>query len=147
MRTAFTLLEVIIAAMIIAFMSIGILQMESNTTHNLHILHQEKAITLLSSSMLSQPDKKHHKKTQNLYTFLKDRYSIDYAPLISALKKEKVSFTQSEVASITLELAKHRAETVGSLNKNLPDLALLIKENELKKASQSAKTLSFEINQ
>lgn len=147
MKRAFTLLEVIIAAMLIAFMSLGILKLDSNTTHTLGILDKQKEIALLSSSMLSQPDKKHHQKRQDLYTFLKDRYSIDYDPLISALKNEKVGFTQQEVASIKLNLAKRRAEQVGSLDNKLPDLALIIKQNELQKASQSAKTLSFEMNQ
>ena len=145
MRKAFTLLEVIIAAMIITFMGIGILQLESNTTHNLTILEKQKVMTQFSSSMLSQPDVKHHNKNQNLYTFLKDRYIIDYSPLITLLKKEKVHFTQKEVSAIKLNLTKEKAEQTGSIDANIPDFTLLIKENKLQKSSQSAKTLTFKL--
>ena len=147
MKRAFTLLEVIISAMIISFMSIGILQMQSNTTHNLAILDQQREINHFASSMLNRPDAKLHNKKQDLYTFLKDRYTIDYAPLITLLKKEKVTFTQTDIASIKLNLAKAKAEEDGALNSNLPDPVLLMKRNQLQKASQSAQTITFELLQ
>ena len=144
-KQAFTLLEVIIAAILISLMSIGILQLQSNTTHNLSVLKNQKNMEQLASSMLSQPDAKLHNKSQDLYTFLKDRYTIDYGPLIASLKNYKLHFSQKEVSSIDLDFAKLKAEEEGSLDDNAPKLTLLIKSNELKQSSSSAKTLSFEL--
>jgi prepilin-type N-terminal cleavage/methylation domain-containing protein len=147
MKQAFTLIEVIIAAILISLMSIGILQLQSNTTHNLSILSQQKKMDQLASPILSQPDKKLHNKQQELYTFIKDRYIIDYAPLIDALKKHKVHFLQKELSSIKIDLAKSQAEQKGSLDSSVPKLQLLIKSNELKTSVSSAKSINFEVLQ
>lgn len=144
MTKAFTLLEVIIASMIIAFMSLGILQMQSNTTHNLSILNQQTKVSLGASSMLSQPNSKYHNKSQTLYDFLKDRYVITYDPLIKQLKEERLTFTQKESGTINLDLGKINAEQEGSLGNSAADIGLILKINKLSSQKKSAQTLSFE---
>ena len=144
MRSGFTLLEVIIAATIIAFMSLGILQMQSNTTHNLSILNNQTQVSRSASAMLSQPYIKYHQKSQTLYEFLKDRYIIDYDPLIRELKKGRLTFSQKESGHISLDMGKLNAEQEGTFEGSTPEIGLLLKINQLTHDKKSAQTLTFE---
>ncbi len=142
-RLAFTLIEVMVAVLLISLMSLGLLQMQSDTTHNLNILQKQSHMDQIASSMLIRPDTMYHNKKQDLYTFLKDRYTIDYDPLIHELSQQKFTFRQEQISTIHLDLAKQKALQQGTLDEGVPKLQLLIFNNELIRNKLSAKTISF----
>lgn len=142
MRSAFTLMEVMVAAMIITFMGWGILQLQSNTVHNMDMMKGGFDTAVHASPLLVTLDQKNHQKSKDLYSFVKERYKIDYDPMISAMKKSRLTFRQREYGFITIEESLDENGQV----RPTQSAGLLIYHNSVTAKQGTTSTLSFEMN-
>lgn len=102
MRAGFTIIEVMVSVIIIVFVGWGILNMQQNSTHNLTVIQKGWAAALLASPLVIHADKSDHKRSRTLYDFVKDRYVIDYDPMIKEMKSHTFAYTQKRYSFINL---------------------------------------------
>ena len=143
-RNAFTIIEVMVAVLIISFVGWGLLQMQQNTLHNITVVEDNFNTACVVSPLLLQADKKNHNKSKDLYSFIKDRYNIKYDPMISEMKKAKISYWHKDFAFISLEEGEENIKEAGIPT---PKLGLSIQKVIVKEGKGSATLYSFEVVQ
>lgn len=142
MRSAFTLIEVMVSVVIISFVAVGLFGLQNNTTHNLELIKKQRHLALVASPLLVREDINLHNKTRTLYDFLKERYNLRYDTMIEALKNTTLTYTQEEFAFISLD--EEIEDTVGM---QAPKVGLKISKIVVKSATSSARVYSFEAMQ
>ena len=100
MRHAFTLIEVMVAVVIISYVGWGVLALGQNTTHNLEVIKTQQNIAMIASPLLIEANINNHNKNRSLYDFLKERYVLNCDPMIDMLKGIKLEYKQKEFAFI-----------------------------------------------
>ena len=142
MRSAFTLIEVMVSVVIISFVSVGLFGLQNNTTHNLELIKKQRHLALVASPLLVREDINLHNKTRTLYDFLKERYNLRYDTMIEALKNTTLTYTQEEFAFISLD-----EEVENTVGMQAPKVGLKISKIVVKSTTSSARVYSFEAMQ
>jgi len=97
MKKAFTLIEILLAVMILLISSTIFISISQNTKHLLKILLIQKDKVLLSSTMIDA------KNNQNLYDTLIS-FNIDNDKIIHSLKKKHFSIQTNDISSELTEI-------------------------------------------
>lgn len=123
-RDAFTLLEVMIAVMIISVVIMALLQMFSNNTHIFTTLKQKTLVNQYASFLVSHDNYGLENKSINMYRLVDD-FDIE-TDLRRELKNIKVKVMYQELE--TMKMDKNMAFEVGkSILKTQADSAGLIR--------------------
>ncbi len=99
MTKAFTLIEVLVSVMILAYVGTSLLQISSNSKHNFIFLKEKSEFERLASIAFIHNEQKYHHKDMTLYDFLKDDYSDIDDDLRKYLKEMKVSYNHEEIST------------------------------------------------
>jgi len=99
-KRAFTLIEVLISVTLLVIVGVALMQVAANSKKGFSYLEKKISFDEKSSIALTHHDKKYHKKTKDLYTFLSRDYNITDDELIKILKEEKVSYEQKNFSVI-----------------------------------------------
>lgn len=99
MTKAFTLIEVLVSVMILAYVGTALLQMSSNSKHNFMFLKNKSEFDRLASIALIHNNQKFHHKDMTLYDFIKDDYADIDDELRKYLKDIKVNYNHEEVST------------------------------------------------
>ena len=110
MRKAFTLLEVMVAVLIISIVIMALLQMRGHSAHIFSGLIQKLEINQYLSFLVSNDDYGFEQDTMTADTLVKD-FDID-SDLMQSLKKVKVDLIYQELDAI--DLAEHDDENLSS---------------------------------
>lgn len=97
MRNGFSLVEVIIAVLIISVVGFALLQMQSNTIRSLKLLETRMEVNEYSSFLFGTISKDLHGKRRDVYEYIKERYNIDNDDLIKYLKEGEYEYRQDEM--------------------------------------------------
>lgn len=101
MRSAFTLVEVLVATVIATVAGAGLLQLNSNYT-NLFIKIKEKSVSSEVVSLVGlHADIKYNKTKKSLYDILDRTYEIENDDLRKYLKDQSFDYTENLVETIT----------------------------------------------
>lgn len=85
-RPAFTLIEVIVSVIIIAFVVLSLMEISSRTEQNAIYLSQRNTSTFYDSLYLLDDSLVHHKKNKNSYELLRKHFKIKEDKSKDALK-------------------------------------------------------------
>jgi len=99
-KSAFTLIEVMIAVVIISTVIMALIQMYANNIHIFSSLNSKKDITQYGSILIENPEVGFEKKETNLYNLL-DGFDLS-DDLRNTLKKKKVKVIYQELETIDL---------------------------------------------
>jgi len=97
LRGAFTLVEVMVAVVLISVVGFALLQMQSNTIRSLSLIETRMEVNRYSSFIFGKIDKNLHGTKKDVYEYVKDRYNIKDDDLIKYLKKGEYEYRQDEV--------------------------------------------------
>jgi len=97
---AFTLIEVLVSVMILAYVGTGLLQISSNSKHNFMFLKNKSEFDRLASIAFIHNDQKFHHKDVTLFDFIKDDYTNIDDELRKYLKEIKVNYNHEEVSTL-----------------------------------------------
>lgn len=100
MTKAFTLIEVLVSVMILAYVGTGLLQISSNSKHNFMFLKNKSEFDRLASIAFIHNDQKFHHKDVTLFDFIKDDYTNIDDELRKYLKEIKVNYNHEEVSTL-----------------------------------------------
>lgn len=96
-KKAFTLIETLMAVVIISIVGYALLQTHSNVIHSLTLFADRMKVNEYSSILFSKISKDFHNKKRDLYEYAKEIYSINDDDLIKFLKKEEFLYKQEEL--------------------------------------------------
>lgn len=114
MRGAFTLIEVMIAVLIVSLTVWAVLGSQSQSMQSMGHIRNSWESALTVSPLISHADQRNHGKEKSMYDFLRGRYQIQYDPMIKALKALKVSYSQKEYTFISLGESNTSGELAGA---------------------------------
>ncbi len=100
MRNGFSLIEVIIATVILAIVGVALLQMGSKNQKIDSYVEQKSSIAHLTTIIGFHHDPKYNKTQKSLYDFLKNSYTIDNSEIKSLLEARKVQYVEQKVGTI-----------------------------------------------
>ncbi len=101
MRRGFTIVEVVVAAVIATIAGVGLLQMNSNYTHLFNRITEKSTSSEILSIVGLHADQKYHHTSKTLDDLLNDTYQIDNDDLRKWLKDTKVDYSEHLVETIT----------------------------------------------
>ncbi|KIM12021.1 MAG: hypothetical protein KU37_04070 [Sulfuricurvum sp. PC08-66] len=99
----FTIVEVLVAVIILTFAGWGILQSQSQSSFMMRSNHIAWQMQLSSMPFLVTGNENLHGKEMTLYEFLSPRYNITHDEVVTALKAQKYSYSQKEFTYISLD--------------------------------------------
>ncbi|MBN2895258.1 MAG: hypothetical protein JXK05_05130 [Campylobacterales bacterium] len=102
MRSAFTVVEVVIAAVIATIAGVGLLQMNANYAFLFARMEQKSISSEVLSLVGFHADKKYHKTTKTLEDLLDRTYDIQNDDLRKWLGETKLDYTEHLIETITL---------------------------------------------
>lgn len=100
MRHGFSLIEVMIATVILAVVGVALLQMGSKNQKIDEYVERKSSIAHLTSIIGFHHDPKFNNTQKNLYDFLKNDYTIDNMEIKSLLEKRSVRYVEQKVMTI-----------------------------------------------
>ena len=100
-REGFTLIEVLIATVILAVVGTGLLQISSNYKKNFEFLKRKSQLAYLASIPLIHNNQKYHNSDKTLYQFVEDSYTDIDDDLRRYLDQYKVHYEEEEISSIS----------------------------------------------
>lgn len=131
MRNAFTLIEVIVAAGIIAIVGLGLLQVHGSNTKLMSNMNQKYHLQEEFSLVLLNSNKDWHHTSKSLYDFVSQGISIREDTTKKWLKDYKIEYKDKEFSKIML-LGKEARELAQSLDNididKVPELKLSIRK-------------------
>ena len=101
MRSAFTLIEVLVATVIASIAGMALLQMNSNNTHLFKQIQYRSSNSESVSLIALHSDKKYNKTSKSLYDILDTTYDIKNDDLRKYLKDTKVDYNEKVIETIT----------------------------------------------
>lgn len=101
MRSAFTLIEVLVATVIATVAGAGLLQLNSNYTYLFSKIKDKSVGSEIVSIIGLHADIKYNKTTKSLYDILDKTYDIKNDDLRKYLKDEKFDYSEHLVETIT----------------------------------------------
>lgn len=138
MRKAFTLVEVLIAAVLVSIAVIGLLQSSQNNLLLIDFAKKKKATNEIFSLILLNENEEWDKSDKDLYEFVKDKFDIKNDDLKTYLKNQKVLYTQEEANLIDLSEA-YADELLELENTNLQQIQELLPKIQVDKVLISSK--------
>lgn len=102
MRSAFTIIEVVIAAFIATIAGVGLLQMNANYAFLFGRMEQKSISSEVLSLVGFHADQKYHKTTKTLEELLDRTYDIQNDDLRKWLGDTKLDYTEHLIETITL---------------------------------------------
>lgn len=146
MRRAFTLIEVIVAAGIIAVVALGLLQVHGTNTklianmQNRYHAQEEFSLVLLNAN------DKWHNSNKSFYDFISQSIQIKNDDLRAWLKKQKIEYRHKEFSKVDL-LSKQTKELAASLGDmdldKIPELRLII--NKISTSSTNNNSFGYTV--
>ena len=100
MRQGFSLIEVMIATVILAIVGVALLQMGSKNQKIDHFVDEKSSIAQLTSVIGFHHDPKFNKTEKTLYDFLKSDYTIDNTDIKSFLDSRRVRYVEQNMMTI-----------------------------------------------
>lgn len=101
MRPAFTLVEVLAAAMIATIAGIALLQMNSQNLFLFSRLRQKASVSETLSLVGNHADSRFNHTTKSLYDLLDDTYEIENDELRKYLQDQKYDYSERVVATVS----------------------------------------------
>lgn len=129
MRNAFTLIEVIVAAGIIAIVGLGLLQVHGNNTKLITNMSGKYRIQEEFSLILLNANKDWHHSGKTLYDFISQNFTIKDDDVKSWLKKYEIDYEDKEFSKIDLlskAVKELSLELEGIDIDKIPELKLVI---------------------
>ncbi len=129
MRKAFTLIEVLVSASIIAVVGLALLQTHSHNTKLMDRMSSKYHIKKEFSLVLLNADKASDGSSKRLYDMLKGKYKFTDDDTIRWLKDKKIDYKQEEFSQVKLLESdlEDFISSVGDIDKaSLPDITLAI---------------------
>lgn len=123
MRKAFSLIEVVVATVIIALVGLALLQMGTKHLKMDAYIEKKSAVAQYSSIISFHHNTDYNKLKKSLYDFLKDDYVIDNLEIKQMLDTITFEYTETKITSINF----------GENNETLEDKSL--QSFDLKKAT------------
>jgi len=111
MRPAFTIIEVIAAAMIAALAGVALLQMNSQSMFLFERVRDSALSGELSVLAGNHADVRFHRTSKSLYDLFGDSYTIDNDVLRKKLQDEKFDYEETLIDTIVLDTAGMQSET------------------------------------
>ncbi len=102
MRSAFTLVEVLVAVVIATIVGAGLLQLNSNYSNLFGQIQKKSSSSEVMSIFGLHADLKYNRTDKTLYDLLEDDYEIENDDLRKYLKDQKFAYTEHLVDTITL---------------------------------------------
>jgi prepilin-type N-terminal cleavage/methylation domain-containing protein len=99
-RRAFSLIEVVIATVILSVVGLALLQMGSKNQAINAYIDKKTAIAPLASIVSFHHDKKFDTQEKSLYDFLKNSYAIDNDEVKAMLEERKIRYFETAVSTI-----------------------------------------------
>ncbi len=138
-KKAFTLIEVLIAVMLLAIAGAALMQVSINNKNNFELTANRVIFDEEVSIPLTHRDKKYHKTTKDLYTYLSAEYNLTNDEIIKFLKSKKFSYEQKNFSVIKpfedeneseISLNPNQDQTnIPSLTINIDKITIFDKEN------------------
>ena len=100
MRQGFSLIEVMIATVILAIVGVALLQMGSKNQKIDHFVEEKSSIAHLTSVIGFHHDPKFNKTDKTLYDFLKSDYAIDNTDIKSFLEGRRIRYVEQKIMTI-----------------------------------------------
>lgn len=100
MKKGFSLIEVMIAVVILAVVGVALLQMGSKNQKINDYVEKKSSIAHLTSIIGFHHDPKFNKTQKTLYDFIKDDYSIDNMEIKSFLEQQSVRYVEQKVMTV-----------------------------------------------
>jgi len=99
-RRAFSLIEVVIATVILSVVGLALLQMGTKNQKINAYIDKKNTIAPLVSIISFHHDKKFNNLEKTLYDFLKSSYVIDNPEIKAMLENQRILYNESKIASI-----------------------------------------------
>lgn len=100
MKKGFSLIEVLIATVILSVVGIALLQMGSKNQKINRYIDQKSSIAHLASVVGFHHNINFNKTEKTLYDFLKSDYKIDNFDIKKMLEEQKVRYVEQKVATV-----------------------------------------------
>jgi prepilin-type N-terminal cleavage/methylation domain-containing protein len=100
MRRGFSLIEVMIATVILAVVGVALLQMGSKNQKIDDYVGRKNSVAHLTSIIGFHHDPKFNNTQKSLYDFLKNDYTIDNMEIKSFLEKRSVRYVEQKVTTV-----------------------------------------------
>ncbi|HIC11010.1 MAG TPA: type II secretion system protein [Campylobacterales bacterium] len=97
MKRGFTLVEVLVAVLIISVVGVALLKMRGDMVRSLSLVDSRMKVNRFSSFIFGKVSKKLHGKNLEVYEYVKERYNIKDDDLIHYLKSAKYEYRQDEI--------------------------------------------------
>lgn len=147
MRKAFTLIEVIVAAGIIAIVALGLLQVHGTNTKLIANISTKYQTQEEFSLVLLNADEQWHHTTKSLYDFISKDIKTKDDDIKTLLKKKKFDYSYKEFSKVEI-LSKDLEEFASSLEgadlDKLPELKLTI--NKVAITSQEGNAYGYTVS-
>lgn len=141
MRKGFTLIEVLVAASIIAIVGLALLKTHSTNIKLINRMSGQYHVKDEFSLVLLNAQTKWDGSTKTLYDIISSKFTIKDDDTIKWLKKKKISYNQDELSSINL-LETDLEDIVSSVDgidkSDMPDITLLVDKVSMDSSSGSA---------
>ena len=103
MKRAFTLIEVMVAVMLLSVVGWSVLQSQQGSAFTVQGNQKSFDTALFTMPVLLLANKAYHNKERTLYEFLRTEYEIKDQEVVDALKQQKVHYSQEEFEFIAFE--------------------------------------------
>lgn len=100
MKPGFSLIEVMIATVILAVVGVALLQMGSKNQKINEYIENKNSIAHLTSIVGFHHDPAFNKTQKSLYDFLKNDYTIDNMEIKNLLEKRSVRYVEQKVMTV-----------------------------------------------
>lgn len=138
MRKAFTLVEVLIAAVLVSVVVIGLFQSSQNNLLLIDFAKKKEATNEIFSLILLNENEEWNRSEKDLYEFVKDKFDIKNDDLKTYLKNQKVLYSQEEANLIDLSEA-YAEKLLDIKDENLQNIQELLPKIQVDKLLISSK--------
>ena len=101
-KKAFTLIEVLVAVVILSTVAVMLFEISTNSKNNYAFLSSKANFTTLASIPLMHNNQKFQNSEKSLFAYLRNDYDIKDDELRKYLKGKKVHYNQEEFSKISL---------------------------------------------
>ncbi len=140
MRSAFTLIEVLVATIIASIAGMALLQMNANNTHLFKQIQYRSSNSEMLSLIALHNDVKYNKTTKTLDDILDNTYTIANDDLRKYLKETRIDYNEKVIELITF----------GASEEETPDVSMADQETTMAQDEQMsgvAPVIQFELVQ
>ena len=142
-KEGFTLIEVMVAVMIISVVIMAMIEMYANNTHIFSLLKEKTKITHYSSFIISNNDIETKSQKQTLYDLVSEFPMED--ELRRSLKKVEVTTLYQELDSIDLSSFEEKSEDETSSEERSANMTLYVGKTVLKFKNDSLSLLRLKL--